>query len=159
MRLVQPLLVLAAAALATGCASITASSSEALQVVSDPPGAYVRVNGQIVGQTPTAVEVPRRSEPAVEVFAGGRQSQFCPVGHVAGGGYIAADVVLCLIFFPVGCLSFIDADGAWNTLSAPYCSVSLPPAGQSFPPAAPYPPPQQAYPPPPSYAPPAPPAS
>lgn len=109
-----------------GCASITASRSEPFSVVSEPPGAEVRLNGSVVGRTPTRVDIPRQmSSPLIEVGQPGYSTEACHITHSAGGGYVAADVVLCVLFFPIGCVSFIDANGSWNELVENRCAVSL----------------------------------
>jgi len=110
-----------ALAVTTGCATLVGSKMESLNVVSYPPGAEVRVNGATRGVTPIVVDFDRKHAPTVEV--GGVQS--CRLGMSAGTGYVVADVVLAVLLFPIGCLSFIDADGAWNTLDFDTCTVNL----------------------------------
>jgi putative lipoic acid-binding regulatory protein len=109
----------------SGCAAITASSTDDLRVISTPAAALVRVDGNIVGATPRTVEVTRKRPEAVEVMAPGFHTQQCQVRMSAGGGYIAADIILCVLLFPIGCISFIDAGGSWNTLDQTSCAVTL----------------------------------
>jgi hypothetical protein len=114
----------------TGCASLVASRTSPYQVVSDVPGAEVRVNGMPVGRTPTIVEIDRKHPQRIEVTAPGRSSQTCWPRTSVGMGYVVADTALCLVFFPLGCIAFIDASGAWNELDDTMCSVSLQPSGE-----------------------------
>lgn len=119
---------LMSAASLTGCASITASRTESFAVVSRPSGAQVKLNGVPAGVTPTRVEIPRKANGAiVEVELAGHRPETCALHHSAGGGYVAADVVMCVVLFPLGCIAFIDADGSWNELQTPMCSVDLQP--------------------------------
>jgi hypothetical protein len=123
--------------LGSGCASITAGRYDVLTVRAAPPGAIVQVDGVPVGQAPLGVGIDRRRAPSVVVTAPGFQPQQCPVRLLAGGGYVAADVVLCAVLFPIGCVSFIDAGGAWNALEQPSCFVVLQPEAAAPPPAPP----------------------
>ena len=111
---------------AMGCATLTAPP-ELLTVHAQPEGASVHVNGVDLGRAPVTATVPRNREPTVEVAAPGFETKTCPTQMSAGGGYIAADVALCVLLFPIGCISFIDAGGAWNQLAQPQCNVTLQP--------------------------------
>ena len=113
------------AALLAGCASITGSSTERLRVVASPPGASVQVDGELRGTSPMSVELSKQERSNVRVSAPGYHAASCDTRMSASGGYIAADVALCVFFFPIGCLSFIDAAGAWNKLEQPHCHLSL----------------------------------
>jgi len=133
----------------SGCAAITASRTETLSVTSEPPGADVLLNGAAVARTPANVLLERKHPPVVQVAAKGYRPQECTVRMEAGGGYLAADIILCVLLFPIGCISFIDATGDWNTLTNPYCSVALAPASGTEPPPPPPPGPIPPPPPPP----------
>lgn len=160
MRIVTGALSLAVALSTSGCATLTASKYATLQVASNPPGAEVRLYGSPAGRTPVALELDKSRIPSVEVAAQGYAPQTCRVRMSPAIGYVVADVILCVFLFPLGCISFIDAIGAWNELESPACTVDLgaggvfgqPPAGyppaQGYPPAGSYPP-SDAYPPPP----------
>ncbi len=167
------LLLLLPAALATGCATLTAPKAETMYVTSSPPGADIRINGAVVGRTPGSIGIDKQSPPRVEVGFPGQPGTSCPVLMSPGGGSVASDALLCLFLFPVGCISFIDAGGNWNVLQTPACSANLggqpdqaypgqypsqypqqqtPPPQQAYPPQDPQgypPPPPQGYPPPP----------
>jgi hypothetical protein len=168
--------LLAAVVLATGCASITAKPTDTLYVSSNPPGAQVLVSGTPRGPAPLSVEIDRRNPEVVNLALPGYQTQDCNLRMSAGTGYVVADVVLCVLLFPIGCVSFIDANGSWNELEFHSCNLNLqpgsaqsgypapPPQGYPYPPPQNYPPPPQSYPvpppqnyPPQAYPPPAPP--
>jgi len=53
------LIVLALISLSTGCASIVKGTTQAVPISSDPSGADVLVDGNLVGTTPTTVELKR----------------------------------------------------------------------------------------------------
>ncbi|GMU59715.1 MAG: hypothetical protein AMXMBFR34_14780 [Myxococcaceae bacterium] len=114
----------------TGCATMVASRTSPYQIVSDIPGAEVRVNGMPVGRTPTVVEIDRKHPQRIEVSAPGRYAQTCWPRTSVGMGYVVADTALCLLLFPFGCIAYIDASGAWNDLDDNICSVSLQPSGE-----------------------------
>ena len=162
------LLLLAAALASSGCAALTASRTETLNVTSEPPGAEIRVNGAPAGHAPSLVEIERARPPVVQVALPGYTPQTCDTRMAPGTGYLVSDALLCIFLFPIGCIAFIDAGGAWNTLQQPGCYARLVPENgapvQGFPvgPEQGYPPPQsyppaQSYPPPQGYPPPPPP--
>jgi hypothetical protein len=64
----------AALALATGCATIIAGGPDHVPVNTNPPGAYVYVNGQVVGQTPTVISLDRHDSSAqIQIYLPGFQ--------------------------------------------------------------------------------------
>lgn len=144
---------LAALALTTGCATLTGVPVDTLSINSTPPGAEVRIDGMASGRTPTNIDFDKKRLPRIEVNMPGFQPHTCRPRVTAGTFYVVSDVLLCLLLFPIGCISFIDAGGAWNELESPYCNATFQPA-QSYPPQA-YPPqgyqpqyaPPQGYPP------------
>lgn len=112
----------------SGCATIVASRTTPVQVMSGVPGAEVRINGMPVGRTPTTIEVDRKHPPRIEVAAPGYYPQTCWPRTSIGVGYILADTAMCLLLFPFGCIAYIDASGAWNDVEDEVCSVNLQPA-------------------------------
>ncbi len=145
-----------------GCATLTGSRIDYLRVESVPPGANVSVDGIGGGRTPAVVEVDKRRPPLVEVSVPGQPPVLCSTAMSAAPGYVAADVILCVLLFPIGCVSFVDAAGAWNELSQPVCRVHFGPPPASAPPASPppaSPPPASPPPAPPGGTPPPPPPS
>lgn len=144
------------AMMSTGCASMFASRTSPYQVVSAVPGAEVRINGMPVGRTPTTIEVDRKHPPRIEVSAPGHYAQTCWPRTQVGALYAIADTALCLAFFPLGCIAFIDASGAWNEVTEDVCSVNLQPAAPAAVQAPPGYPTVAAYPLPPPPPPPAP---
>lgn len=110
---------------ATGCATLTAPRTAVLSVNSNVVGADVVVDGARVGEAPAQIELDRKRPAALCVTAPGRVDHMCNTKMKRGGGYIAADIVMCLFLFPLGCISFIDAGGAWNQLENPSCNAVL----------------------------------
>ena len=130
---------------ATGCASITATKTFDYTVNSNPPGAEVRVNGAPVGTAPATIQVPRKEFGQIEVVAQGYKPAACHPSMGPGTFYLVSDAILCVVLFPIGCISFIDATGAWNEPASNQCNVTLAPEYAQPPP----PPPPPAYGPPP----------
>jgi hypothetical protein len=50
--------------LLAGCATVFAGGPDEVPINTNPPGAYVYVNGQMVGQTPTVVRLDRHADSA-----------------------------------------------------------------------------------------------
>ena len=65
---------LAIAVATAGCATIVAGGPDHVPVNTNPPGAYVYVNGQVVGQTPVVVALDRHaSESTIQIAMPGFQ--------------------------------------------------------------------------------------
>lgn len=90
-----------------------------------PKTALVSVNGVERGQAPISIDIPKRGNTFVDIKAPGYHTYACNTEMSAGVGYVVADVALCVLLFPIGCISFIDAGGAWNTLETPQCDGNL----------------------------------
>lgn len=127
MRRLSQLVLLSLLSTLAGCASLTASRSELLNVQSQPPGAQVRADGATVGTTPATIDIDLRYPPIVEVTMPGYSTETCRTRMSPGIGYVVADALLCLVLFPVGCIAFIDAGGAWNQLQNDRCYANLQP--------------------------------
>jgi len=67
-RLLAVLLIVAM----TGCATLFAGSST-VPVVTNPPGAFVYINGQPVGQTPTAISLEPDQPANIQIYLPGFQ--------------------------------------------------------------------------------------
>lgn len=119
--------LIAALATSTGCATLMAPKTASIEVTSNVPGAQIRVNGQVQGHTPARVSFERDKAPQIEVAAPGFRPQSCHVSMSAKTTYVVADAALCLFLLPFGCISFIDAGGAWNEPNTDRCSVQLEP--------------------------------
>jgi hypothetical protein len=142
---------LAVSLVASGCASLTGTRTDPYMIYSTPPGATVAVNGFPIGITPVTVMIEKQRTPQVTLSLPGYAPQSCFPRMSPGTGYVVADALLCLFLFPIGCISFIDANGAWNELEVNHCNVYLQPQ-PGLPSEAPPPPPSY---PPPGYPPPA----
>lgn len=141
---------LAVSLVASGCASLTGTRTDPYMIYSTPPGATVAVNGVPIGTTPVTVMVEKQRAPQVALSMPGYAPQSCFPRLSPGTGYVVADSLLCLFLFPIGCIAFIDAAGAWNELEVNSCNVYFQPQ-QGMPYEAPPPPPGY---PPPGYVPP-----
>lgn len=54
-----------------GCATVIASGPDQVPVATNPAGAYVYVNGQFVGQTPTTVSLDRDAPGQIQIYLPG----------------------------------------------------------------------------------------
>lgn len=148
----------AALAVATmmGCATIFAGGPDNVPITTNPPGAYVYLNGQVVGQTPLVVKLDRGSSSAdIRIYYPG----FQPVQiqrYKSFNWWTIGDFPILAMIFPV----VIDVvTGNWQRYDDDAILLGLTP-GQAAPPYGiqpQLPPPQgpQAPPPPPGTAPPA----
>jgi hypothetical protein len=121
---------LAALALAvvTGCATVVAGGPDTIPINTNPPGAYVYVNGQVVGQTPMVIELDRqRSMADIRIYYPG----FVPIQisrYKSLNGWVFGNFFLAI--FPV----IIDiATGNWQRFDDEPIAIGLQP-GQAPPP-------------------------
>lgn len=82
MKLLRTI-ALAAVLVMAGCATIFNGTSQRIQVISEPPGAEVFLDGELAGTTPTEIVVSRRSR---DPSSASSMSQ----GTRSTGGYAAA---------------------------------------------------------------------
>lgn len=127
---------LTSAVFVSGCASTVAAKYDMVSVTSEPSGAEVMVNGHPSGHTPTSVAVEKRlaNNTVVTIQMAGHESQQCRLSGSPGVGYVVADAIWCVALFPIGCVAFVDAGGAWNIVDQQDCAATLRPSA---------PPPQQ----------------
>lgn len=85
----------------TGCATLFASGPDRVPVMTNPPGAFVYLNGVAVGQTPMQLMLDRDRDANIQIYLPG----FAPV-HVTrdkefNAWFIASCVLFPLIFPPI----------------------------------------------------------
>ncbi|MBX7098128.1 MAG: PEGA domain-containing protein [Myxococcaceae bacterium] len=120
---------LVVSSLSVGCATVSASTTVPYRVDSSPQGAEILVDGQSVGWTPATITLPRKASSTVQLKSPGFEAHTCRTAMTPAGGYVAADTLMCLFLFPLGCVAFVDAGGAWNDLQESSCQATLVPEG------------------------------
>ncbi|HEX5059136.1 MAG TPA: PEGA domain-containing protein [Kofleriaceae bacterium] len=126
-----------------GCATIVAGGPDTIPITTNPPGAYVYVNGQVVGQTPMMVELDRsRSMADIRIYYPGFQP-IQVMRYKTLNGWIFGNFFLAI--FPV----IVDfATDNWQRFDDEPIAIGLTP-GQAPPPYGTQPMlPQQPMPPP-----------
>ena len=121
-------LVAVALACLTGCATIVAGGPDQIPVTTNPPGAYVYVDGHIIGQTPMMVMLDRRRAMAdIRIYYPG----FQPVQIMRSkdvNGWVFGNILLFI--WPV-VIDFITGD--WQRFDDSPIAIGLTP-GQAPPP-------------------------
>jgi len=103
-----------------GCATLFKGSTEAISYSSDPPGAEVYVNGQLMGTTPFQLQMKSNQTYTIEFRKDGYQNRTVVLNNSVGGGWIVLDVLGGLI--PV----IIDAaTGDWYSLDQSNVNAAL----------------------------------
>lgn len=113
------------ALLAGGCASIVKGTTQAIPVSSSPSGATVRLDGNHVGQTPTSVEVKRKSDHLLTIEKKGYQPESVAITRNIGGAVFGNILAGGLIGWGVDAIS-----GAQYNLTPATVSVTLQPIGK-----------------------------
>ncbi len=81
--------------LSSGCATVLNGSTQTIPVSSNPSGANILLNGQLVGKTPASVEIRRKRDHVVTLVKTGYYSASMPVtkkrgvavwGNILAGG-------------------------------------------------------------------------
>jgi hypothetical protein len=128
-----------------GCATLFAGGPDRVPINTNPPGAYVYVNGQVVGQTPMIVNLDRHMpEAQIQIALPG----FRPIVIVRDKGLNVWTLANILIGVLPIVIDFITAD--FQEYDSSPIVFGLTPAGPNDPPPPPMvPQQQQPYPPPP----------
>lgn len=122
---IVPLVVLLTAILSSGCATLFAGGPDRFPVYTNPPGASVYVNGQLVGQTPTVVTLNRDRGGQIQIYLPG----FQPVVMMREkgiNGWFFANILWVYAVLPV----IIDlVTGNWQHFDDEPIAIGLVPAG------------------------------
>jgi hypothetical protein len=95
----------------TGCATILQSADDTVSLESQPQKASVYINGNLSGETPLIIKLPRNKNQIVEFRLDGYHSKMVPIERQTQAGYVVFDVLFGLL--PV----IVDAaNGAWFEL-------------------------------------------
>jgi len=103
------MVTLAALCLASGCGAIFNGTSSSIPVTSNPSGAEVWVDGELVGRTPTQIRVSNDEDHAITFRIAGGEDQTVQVRRRMQAGYVVLDLFFA---FPLG-LVVDAATGSW----------------------------------------------
>lgn len=147
--------VFALCLLLPGCAAVFRDSKVQVKVESDPPGAAIRQNDQVLGTTPTTLEMERNEPTDLRITKEGYGDNRGVVKKSLDVGWVIADVATCVIPVALCIPLLVDAvSGAWMNLQQTYRVRLGPPEPGAPAPTIVVPPPPGAAPlPPPSSAP------
>ncbi len=103
-----------------GCATILKGSNETVDINSDPNGAKVYVNGQMLGKTPLQVKLSAKNTHYIEFVKEGYEKKTYILSSSVGGEWIILDILLGVL--PL----IIDAaTGSWYNFDNNYSGVYL----------------------------------
>jgi hypothetical protein len=123
------LLLAAALAATTGCATVFRSPKVTVHVESDPAGAEARVHKSPSKPTPNDFEVQRKATTAVTITKPGYADHRGLVKKKLNGGWVAADIISC--FWALCIPLLVDAiSGRWLDV-APRYDAKLEPTGDA----------------------------
>ena len=111
--------------LTTGCATILKGTNQEIPISSDPSGADIFVDGNLVGTTPADVQIKRKRDHLVEIKKTGYQPKSVPVVKNVGGAVWGNILAGGLIGWGVDA-----ATGAQNNLTPKTIYVRLEPVGE-----------------------------
>jgi hypothetical protein len=114
------LLIVSAAALSSGCASIVKGTTQAIPVSSAPSGADVKLDGNKVGQTPMSVDVKRKTDHLLTIERAGYQVESVAITRNIGGAVFGNILAGGLVGWGVDAVS-----GAQYNLTPATVSVTL----------------------------------
>lgn len=112
--------------LVSGCATVVNGTTQSIPVNSDPTGAEVLVNNNVLGITPTQIKLKRKEDHQVMIRKEGYASATVPVLKSVGGAVWGNEVPGGLIGWGVDATS-----GAQDNLSPEAIYVTLRPLGSS----------------------------
>ncbi len=103
-----------------GCATLFHGSTDKIDFSSDPSGAKVYVNGQLMGNTPLQLNLMSKHSYTIEFRKDGYQNRTVMVNTSVGGGWIVLDILGGLV--PV----IVDAaTGDWYSLDQEHVNAAL----------------------------------
>lgn len=105
----------------TGCATVFGKSSKDILIISDPPGAEIKINGASYGKTPATIPLKKDSSYLVEISKEGYHSQTAQIRSELGVGWLILDLFSGAVPIVVDAIT-----GDWKKLSPQNVSVSLP---------------------------------
>ncbi|HVZ31286.1 MAG TPA: hypothetical protein VG963_02615 [Polyangiaceae bacterium] len=112
-----------------GCGALFNSSIATVPIsVSPAVKAKIFVDGTLAGEAPVNVRLTTYNAHTVSVEAAGYAHQTVRIESHAGGGYIAADCVLLVVFLVPGIIALaVDGgSGDWNVLDPDQVTFQLP---------------------------------
>lgn len=113
-------LILVIIGLMSGCATLFHGSSDKINFSSDPSGAQVFVNGQLMGTAPLELKLESKHSYNIEFRKEGYQNKTVVVTASVGGGWIILDVLFGLV--PI----IVDAaTGDWYSLDQEHINAAL----------------------------------
>ncbi len=120
-KLAAVLCLVAVAAMAfAGCATIFHGSTDKVDFSSDPTGAKVYVNGQLMGTTPMQLNLQAKHSYSIEFRKDGYENRTVMLNTSVGGGWIVLDILGGLV--PV----IVDAaTGNWYSLDQDHVNAAL----------------------------------
>ncbi|MGA2784857.1 MAG: PEGA domain-containing protein [Candidatus Bathyarchaeia archaeon] len=103
-----------------GCATIFHGMSDKIDFSSDPTGAKVYVNGQLMGTAPLELKLESKHSYNIEFRKEGYEDKTVVVTNSVGAGWIVLDVIFGLV--PV----IVDAaTGSWYSLDQEHVNAAL----------------------------------
>jgi len=106
--------------LLASCATIFKGSTQRVNFGSDPSGAKVYVNGQLMGSTPLELKLQSKQSYSIEFRKEGFQNKTVLIANSVGAGWVILDILLG--FIPV----IVDAiTGDWMYLDQTNVNAAL----------------------------------
>jgi hypothetical protein len=103
-----------------GCATIFKGSTDTVSFSSDPSGAKVYVNGQLMGTVPLQLELKSNQSYTIEFRKEGYENRTVILNNSVGAGWIILDVLFGLV--PI----IVDAaTGNWYSLDQSHVNAAL----------------------------------
>lgn len=103
-----------------GCATLFKGGSQGVNMSSDPSGAKVYVNGQLMGTAPLSLELKVNKTYNIEFRKEGYESRTVSLNNSVGGGWVVLDILGGIL--PV----VIDAaTGNWYSLDQDHVNAVL----------------------------------
>jgi hypothetical protein len=110
--------------LLTSCGTLFSGSTDKLSFSSDPSGAKVLINGQLMGKTPVELSLPNKHPLNVEFRLKGFENKIVIVNSHLKAGYLILDIFPGF-FFGIIPLVVDAATGNWKGLETNHVHATL----------------------------------
>ncbi len=113
-KIISLLLMIMICVAQSGCATIVSSSDQEVRVLSDPPGAKIRVDGMLRGVTPTIVDLERKRRHQLQIEKEGYETVMRDTGKGFNwwfvGNILFGGIIGIIIDFSTGAVYKIKPD-------------------------------------------------
>ncbi|MGB9696301.1 MAG: PEGA domain-containing protein [Ignavibacteria bacterium] len=114
------LIILSVGAFFTGCATVVEGQRETIKIISNPEGAYVKIDDIDKGNTPLEIDLKKGKEYTIKIGKEGYKEKIYKLSYSVQVGWVVLDAILGTKYVIVDA-----ATGSWNKFDENEINVIL----------------------------------